>query len=70
MLFVVWAPLQSKILATPMNSSQYDPCAFCGLKVDSDKRKKKKKHKNKVEKIRKNLMQGGIKGYDHDKGRK
>ena len=27
------------------NSSQYDPSAFCGLKVDSDRRQEKNKNK-------------------------
>ena len=42
-------------------SSFYDPCAVCGLKGESGRRKKKK---------RKNFIQGKINEYDHDKGRK
>ena len=53
---------QAPVLLDIYNSSQYNPCTFCGLKIDSDRKKKKK--------LRKNFIQGGINEYDHDKGRK
>ena len=38
-----WAPERLEIY----DSSQYDSCAVCGLKVDSDSENKKKEEKNK-----------------------
>ena len=45
-----WAP----VLLDIYNTSQYDPCAFCGLKGGCDRKKKKKK------KIRKIFIQSEI----------
>ena len=46
------------VLLDIYNSSEYDPCAVCGLKGDSDRRKKKQK---------KIIIQGETNEYDHDK---